>query len=234
MSCRRSRELRLGWAKSARQETLRPSNRPLSIALPFKILALKLRYFPADVESVSHLARLDNNGEERCSIASAIEASGMKQFRGRRSPEKKLAQRLFLANSSTSLACEPAASEKKTHLLDSERIGLHRVLGQEAAGAAVGEGIRRRREGDFEGRLSKFLRLLLYAKDCGEQQRERHEARPEPLSPAPPRGQRRRRSPQQDDLGERRRRRAALESSRGGGMEHNARRNNFSRFALSV
>lgn len=160
----------------------------------FKILASKLHSVPADVERVSHLVRLDGNRAKKG-------AARRERHRGA-SPNETVSRAtaiarrpkgFFFAGSSTSfLAGKPAATKsKKAHLLDSKLIGLHRVLGQQAAGAAVGEGIRRRGEGAiFEG-LSKLLLLrlpLFHAKDCGEQQRERDEARPEPLSPALPRG----------------------------------------------
>ena len=161
------------------------------------------------------------------------EESKVFSFEGERdsfssTPKKKDANFFFpLLALSSQPSRTLATGNKKTHLLDSERIGLHRVFGQEAAGAAVGEGVGRRRERrEGQGRRRLLLRLrfllLLNARDRRDQKhQERHEARPEPLLPALPQGQRRQRSLEQDDLGERRRRRAALESSRGRrGMQH--------------
>ena len=63
----------LGWQS---QREVRPERQSqlcelTLIALPFKILARKLRLFPADVERVSHLVRQVGNREERHSFASA-------------------------------------------------------------------------------------------------------------------------------------------------------------------
>ena len=112
-----------------------------------------------------------------------------------------------------------------SYLLDSQLIGLHRVFRQQAAGAAVGEGVGRLREGGGEESLllplrqRRWLLLDLSPRRCEQQREERHEPRPKPLSAALSRRKRRRRSSQQD-LGEGRRRAAALESSRGRGRKH--------------
>jgi len=48
----------------------------------------------------------------------------------------------------STLASTAGNRKKSKHLLDSELVSLHSMLGQEAAGAAMGEGIRRLREGE--------------------------------------------------------------------------------------